>query len=162
MRRSTLLGVTFCLYTAIFWQTASVLVVSSVVVACALFGVLGSGRIVMLGAGELGEMSETAVVGLFLETLCDGDNVVDELLDHSLAEIFPDDYAEDVDVFKVRGEVVVGDDPAFGAQKGLHPALFEIWVTFAEVFGPAERDNGQTGSVHLSRVLIELFMALRR
>ena len=45
--------------------------------------------------------------------------------------------AKDVDVLRVGWESVVGHDPLFDAQEGLHPFLFDVWVFGFEFVGEA-------------------------
>ena len=53
-------------------------------------------------------------------------------------------------MLEVRRELVVGHDPALGAQQHLHPLLLHVRVLGLEGVREPEGDDGQPGNVVLS------------
>lgn len=82
-------------------------------------------------------------------------DIGDEAVNHVGSDALTDDDTEDVDVLKVGRELVVGDNPALGAEERLDPLLLDVWVLGAVRLREAEGHDGQARDVALDVTSVE-------
>lgn len=102
------------------------------------------GALTRLGSKNSEGVSARVFLG---QVFGDLNQVANETVDESLGHILANDYAKNLDLFYIRREIVVGDDPAFDAEESLDPLLLDVRVLLFEVVVETEGDDWKTSVV---------------
>lgn len=105
----------------------------------------------LMAVGHLGDHTLLAGKGIHLcavgldEGLDDGDNVVDQSVNHAARARLSDDDSEDRDVLGIHWQRVVWNDPALDSQQSRDGLLLHVRILLVEGIGETEGDDGETG-----------------